>query len=139
MIVGAAGSRPSQTTSASSGSGSNASAQPGAASAPQPAGPPRAITARGWAKIAKDPDSHVGEAQIVYGKVTQFDAATGTNAFRANVDGVKHQVSYGYADYPTNTMLTDGADLSDLVEGDLFQAEAVVAGSVSYQNTMAAP
>jgi hypothetical protein len=55
------------------------------------------------------------------------------------VDGVKHQVSYGYADYPTNTMLTDGADLSDLVEGDLFQAEAVVAGSVSYQNTMAAP
>jgi hypothetical protein len=52
---------------------------------PQPAKTPKAITARDWAKIAKDPGSHVGEAIIVYGEVTQFDAATGTQVFRANV------------------------------------------------------
>lgn len=127
MVVGAAGSNTPTTTAA----GTNA--QPAAA----PAAPPKAITARDWALIAKDPDSHVGEAVIVYGEVTQFDSATGTGQFRANIDGVKHPVSYGFADYPTNTVLSgDAATLGNLVQGDLFQADAVVAGSVSYQNTM---
>jgi len=69
--------------------------------------------------------------------VTQFDTATGTNTFRANVDGVKHPVSYGFANYPTNTVLTgDSANLGDLVEGDIFQAEVVVAGAISYETAM---
>jgi hypothetical protein len=51
---------------------------------PQPAKTPTAITARDWAKC-EGPGSHVGEAIIVYGEVTQFDAATGTQVFRANV------------------------------------------------------
>jgi hypothetical protein len=128
LIFSSAGSggttTPAGTTSTS---GSQSNAQPAAA----PAAPPKAISAHDWAKIAKDPDSHVGEAVVVYGEVTQFDAATGTDSFRANVDGVKHQVSYGFADYPTNTVLTnDGADLSDLVQGDPFQANAVVACGV---------
>jgi hypothetical protein len=146
MIIGAGGSKTANPTSTASTSapGSATSAQPAAvaaapvpAPAPQPAAPPKAITARDWAKIAKDPDSHVGEAIIVYGEVTQFDSATGTGVFRANVDGVKHQVSYGFADYPTNTVLSgDGSALGDLVQGDLFKAEAVVAGSLSYETTM---
>lgn len=51
--------------------------------------------AREWALIAKSPDQHAGERIIVYGEVTQFDAATGTSAFRANVDGVAHPLRYG--------------------------------------------
>jgi hypothetical protein len=117
---------------------SNAPAYTPAATAapnpPAPSGPPRAITARDWLKIAKDPEAHKGEAIIVYGQVRQFDSATGTDTFRASVDGVVHKPSYGYVDYETNTVLTSpgGAELGDLVQDDLFKAEVVVAGSLSY-------
>jgi hypothetical protein len=91
------------------------------------------LTARQWAKIAKSPDAHTGEAYIVYGHVTQFDAATGDDQFRADVDGVKHAVEYGYVDYPTNTLMTNiSGDLSDLVQDDLFTAKVMVLGSFSY-------
>ncbi|MCB0915279.1 MAG: hypothetical protein KDC23_06180 [Actinobacteria bacterium] len=40
---------------------------------------------RTWALIAKDPEAHAGESYLVFGEVTQFDSATGTSAFRANV------------------------------------------------------
>ena len=104
---------------------------------PPPPAPARAISARDWALIAKDPDSHAGERVVVYGQVKQFDAATGTSAFRANVDGVVHKVSYGYADYETNTFLTGPAQLlKDLVNDDLFRAEVTVTGAYSYDTTM---
>lgn len=107
---------------------------PATTTPPAPPAPPRAITARDWQLIAKNPDAHIGERVIVYGEVTQFDAATGTSAFRANVDGVVHKVKYGYADYKTNTVLTTGSSslFTDVVTGDLFRAEATVLGSFSY-------
>ena len=74
-----------------------------------------------------------GEAIIIYGRVSQFDAATGTDSFRADVDGVRHRPSYGYVDYPTNTVLAgDVLALADLVEDDLFTAKVTVSGSTSY-------
>lgn len=104
---------------------------------PAPPAPARAITAREWALIAKSPDQHTGERIIVYGEVTQFDAATGASTFRANVDGIAHRVRYGYADYETNTVLAGSATLlEDLVADDLFRAEATVQGSLSYRTTM---
>lgn len=91
------------------------------------------ITDRQWALIAKSPASHVGERVIVFGKVTQFDAATGSSGFRANVGGVKLPVSYGFVNYPTNTMLSgDEGGLATLVEGDIFRAEVTVIGPYSY-------
>ncbi|GAA2886326.1 hypothetical protein GCM10010472_50660 [Pseudonocardia halophobica] len=102
-----------------------------------PPAPARAITARDWALIAKSPDAHVGERIVAYGQVTQFDAATGTSAFRANVDGVVHKPSYGYVDYETNTFLNESGTLfAQLVKGDLFRAEVTVTGSYSYSTTM---
>jgi hypothetical protein len=104
---------------------------------PTPAGPAVAITARSWQLIAKDPAAHVGEHVIIYGHVTQFDAATGTTGFRADVDGIAHKPSYGYVNYPTNTVLIgDPAQLANLVQGDLFKAEAVVVGPYTYATTM---
>jgi hypothetical protein len=140
-LIGIAGKSGSTTTTPAAGVTTATTAQVPAAvaprAAPAPPAPAKAITARDWAKIAKDPNSHVGESIIVYGKVTQFDSVTGTNAFRADVDGVKHPVEYGYASYETNTMLaSNGADVSDLVEKDLFKAEAVVTGSLSYETTL---
>lgn len=109
-----------------------AATQPSAAPAlPAPA---KAITAREWQKIAKNPDAHVGESVIVYGHVTQFDTGTGTDQFRASVDGVQHAQYY---DYETNTLLSgDQSKLGDLVQDDLFRAEVVVGGSYTYSNTM---
>jgi hypothetical protein len=104
---------------------------------PTPPEPAQPITARDWALIAKDPASHAGKRIVVYGQVTQFDAATGTSSFRANVDGVAHEVRYGYADYETNTVLVGTAELlKDLVNDDLFRAEATVTGPYSYETTM---
>ena len=91
------------------------------------------LTKREWAKIAKSPDSHAGEAYTVYGVVTQFDSATGDDQFRADVDGVKHAPSYGFVDYPTNTLMTNiTGDVSELVQDDLFTAKVIVIGSFSY-------
>jgi hypothetical protein len=105
---------------------------------PVVATPAKAITAREWQLIAKNPGGHVGERIVVYGQVTQFDAATGTTGFRANVDGVAHKVSYGYADYETNTVLAAASSslLADVVEKDLFRAEVTVLGSYTYDTAI---
>lgn len=43
----------------------------------------------------------------------------------------------GFVDYPTNTVLTNlSADVSDLVEDDLFQANVQVLGSLSYDTQL---
>ncbi len=112
-------------------------APPATTTAPLPVTPPapaRAISTREWQQIAKNPDAHVGESVIVFGHVTQFDATTGTQTFRASVDGVSHRQSY---EYETNTILGGGQNtLKDLVQGDLFRAEVVVRGSYTYTTTM---
>jgi hypothetical protein len=102
-------------------------------------GPAKTITEREWQLIAKNPAAHIGKRVIVYGHVTQFDSATGTEAFRANVDGVPHKPRYGFVDYETNTFLVgDATTLANLVQGDLFKAEVTVAGAYSYQSTLGA-
>jgi hypothetical protein len=93
--------------------------------------PHRVINARDWQLIVKDPDAHEGERIIVYGRVTQFDAATGNDTFRASVDSVNHPGN-AYA-FDTNTLLSGNASaLQDVVIDDLFRAEVTVAGSMSY-------
>lgn len=88
------------------------------------------LTERQWKLIAKNPDNYIGKTYIVYGQVTQFDAATGTDAFRANVGGKNMTYSF---EYDTNTLLQGDADrLDNLVEDDEFQAKVTVLGSFSY-------
>jgi hypothetical protein len=97
----------------------------------KPAAPAyRKITTREWKLIAKDPDAYAGERLVVYGVVTQFDSATGTDGFRADVDSRKHADAY---EYDTNTVLTgDSARLAELVKDDMFSARVTVVGSYSY-------
>jgi hypothetical protein len=88
-------------------------------------------TAREWQIIAKDPAAHEGERIIVYGRVTQFDAATRDDTFRTTVDGIDHP-GETYA-FDTNTVLSgDAGTLRDIVDDDLFRADVTVAGSMSY-------
>lgn len=92
------------------------------------------LSSREWLKIAKDPDGHIGEAIVVYGSVTQFDSATGTDTFRADVGASNQEYSFSY---PTNTVLTgDATGLQDVVEDDEFKANVIVTGSLSYETTL---
>jgi hypothetical protein len=114
-----------------------APAPPAEPAAPAPLTPAQPITPHEWKEIAKDPAGHTGERIVIYGQITQFDANTGTDSFRANVDAVNHDPQYGAVDYPTNTILDgDAGMLSDLVQGDTFQAEATVTGADTYTTSM---
>lgn len=120
---------------ATSGNGGNGAITPAAApsAAATPPAPAKAITARDWQLIAKDPGSHQGESIIVYGEISQFDSATGPTGLLARVDGVEHQLQSGFADYSTNTVMTgDQAALKDVVQKDVFKASVTVTGSRSY-------
>lgn len=119
-----------------SGTG-RSSSDAGGSPAAAPLAPHREITAREWELIAKDPDAHEGERIIVYGRVTQFDAATGTEQFRASIDGVDHPEENGYFEFDTNTVLNgDAALLAEVVTDDLIKAEVTVEGSISYETAI---
>ncbi|TYB91840.1 hypothetical protein FXF53_29280 [Micromonospora sp. WP24] len=91
----------------------------------------KTLTTRQWKLIAKNPDAYIGKTYVVYGVVTQFDAATGTDTFRADV---AHRRMADKYDYETNTMLTgEAADLENLVEDDIFRANVTVLSSFSYE------
>jgi hypothetical protein len=67
----------------------------------------------------------------VHGEIRQFDSATGTDAFLADV-AHKNTTSYGFFE-GENTLLTgDESKLEDFVEGDVFKATVTVLGSMSY-------
>ncbi|MET8467427.1 hypothetical protein [Micromonospora zamorensis] len=102
-----------------------------AAPLPKPKPPSyKTLTERQWKLIAKDPDGYLGKTYIVYGRVTQFDAATGTDSFRADVAHRRMAEDY---DYETNTILNGSeSDLDNLVEDDIFRANVTVLGSFSY-------
>ncbi|HEY3409386.1 MAG TPA: DUF2510 domain-containing protein [Propionicimonas sp.] len=83
--------------------------------------------------LVKDPDSYAGKTYVLYGEITQFDAATGKDTFLANSGPAKKRISYGYTTYAENSEFTsDEIMLGDLVEGDCFKAKVTVLGSESY-------
>jgi len=92
------------------------------------------IASRDFELLAKNPDAHAGEMYIIWGEVTQFDAATGMDIFRADTGATKSVIEYGWrTDYDQNTMLTgDEGALADVIEGDCFEAKVTVSGSYSY-------
>ncbi|MGS2619527.1 hypothetical protein ACVCAH_34205 [Micromonospora sp. LZ34] len=90
----------------------------------------KTLSERQWKLIAKNPDAYIGETYVVYGVVTQFDAATGVGTFRADV---AHRRMADEWDYETNTLLTgSAAALDNLVEDDIFRAKVMVLSSFSY-------
>ncbi|HEX5542251.1 MAG TPA: hypothetical protein VFX60_11935 [Micromonospora sp.] len=103
-----------------------------AAATPKPAPKPtyKKLGAREWKLIVKNPDAYIGKTYVVYGVVTQFDAATGDGVFRADV--AHKQMAYSF-EYETNTLLTGSTTkLKNVVEDDEFRANVTVLGSFSY-------
>ena len=95
-----------------------------------------AISQRDWQLIAKDPDGSSGKYVVVYGKITQFDASTGLNSFRADVAGAD-LTSNGYWFGGDNTFLSGDVNLlKALVAGDKFRAKVRVNGSYTYTSVL---
>lgn len=100
-----------------------------------PPPPPKdyvALDERTWQLIAKDPDAYAGQTFLVFGEVTQFDAATGDDTFRADIAHT-NTCNYGFFD-GDNTLLTagPGVSLANVVSDDVFAAQVTVVGSMSY-------
>jgi hypothetical protein len=89
------------------------------------------VSERDLALVFKDPDSHTGELFQVWGQVTQFDAATGADAFLASA-AHRNTMSYGFFDGENALFQGSEEDLGDLVEDDVFTATVEVTGSLSY-------
>ncbi|MFC4603153.1 DUF2510 domain-containing protein [Rhodococcus kronopolitis] len=89
------------------------------------------LTERDFALIAKNPDAAIGRKVVVYGRVTQFDSATGTTQFLARTAPLVPDSVY---DYDQNTLVVGdtAALIRDVVKGDLVTMHAEVLGSYTY-------
>lgn len=95
------------------------------------------IGTRDFALLVKNPDAYAGDLYVVYGEISQFDAATGTTAFRADVTGQLPERGYD-GDYKfwqdgENSIVT-GAEglLAGVVKDDQVKMWVEVDGSFSY-------
>lgn len=92
------------------------------------------IEARELALIIKDPTANKGRIFKVWGEISQFDSATGTDAFRAYVSNVRQ--SY-WAIYGENViMVGEASTLADFVKDDVFIAIVEVGDPQTYDNVM---
>jgi hypothetical protein len=138
MLVkgGASSSPPAALTSVSPKATGAATKKPSTKKTKAPA-PPKdvyaTLSSRKFKLLVKDPDSYVGKTYVLYGEVTQFDAATGKDTFLANSGAAKKRISYGSTTYAQNSEFTsDEIMLGDIVQGDCFKARITVLGSISY-------
>lgn len=89
------------------------------------------IDAREFALLAKTPDRYIGRKFVIYGVVTQFDAATGDDTFRANTASQPQDYQF---DYDVNSVIEgyDSAVAANVVEDDYVTMFVSVDGSFSY-------
>lgn len=93
----------------------------------------KTVTSREWQLVAKNPDAHVGELYVVYGRVVQADSATGTDQIRVYTGGQQVE-SY---DFDINTLVTAGeASFVEVVQDDLVTLWVKVTGAESYETSM---
>jgi hypothetical protein len=112
-------------------------ATPTLAPTPEPTPEPTAapvsyakLTSRAWAKVVKSPDSYIGKGYQVWGCISQFDAATGTDSFRAEAS-YKNQ-EYWYSDSENAYFTGNATTLSDFVQGDIVFMKVISLGSLTY-------
>lgn len=90
---------------------------------------------RGLAQIVKAPDDHFGRQVVLYGSITQLDAATGSCIVRVSV---AHAPQEEWYDYEHNTIGFAGDGESDCPVLDPFVADdevkmwVMIGGSLSY-------
>jgi hypothetical protein len=88
------------------------------------------LTARAWALLVKSPDKYTGKGYYLWACITQFDAATGDDAFRGQASYAK--TDYWYTDGANTFFSGDTAQLADFVTDDLVYMKVIGLGSYSY-------
>jgi hypothetical protein len=88
------------------------------------------LSQRDWQLLVKAPDDYIGNAYVVWGCVTQFDAATGPDTFRAEASYTN--TSYWFTDGDNTLFTGDEALLKDVVRDDVVLMKVVSLGSFSY-------
>jgi len=88
------------------------------------------LASRAWAKVVKSPDTYLGKGYVLWGCITQFDAATGADSFRAQAS-YKNQ-EWWYTDGVNAFFNGDEARLADFVADDIVYMKVVSLGSFSY-------
>jgi hypothetical protein len=78
----------------------------------------------------KAPDDYIGQYYKVWGCITQFDAATGAETFRAQAS---HRNETYWFTTAKNALFSGDADqLAEFVKGDVLLMDVVVIGSFKY-------
>jgi Tfp pilus assembly protein PilN len=90
---------------------------------------------RDWALVERDPDSHTGEKYMLYGYVTQADAATGNFTIRVETSPTQ---KYRWYDYDVNTVVFAGDEdvFSNVVQGDHVKMLVEVNGALTYDTVI---
>ncbi len=86
---------------------------------------------RDFAMIVKDPAAAKDRKIVLFGRVFQFDAATGPDQFLAFTSPVWEDSDYGY-DQNTLVTASDPAVIANVVEDDIVKMYVEVQGSYSY-------
>jgi hypothetical protein len=89
---------------------------------------------RAWQKLVRSPDDHIGERVQVWACISQFDAATGSDSFRAQA--WYKRTPYWWTDGDNVFFMGDADDLDDFVEDDAVWMNAMVVGAYSYDTTI---
>lgn len=110
-------------------------AAPTAAPTPRPTPRPtaiayKALSSRAWSQLVKSPDSYTGNHYVVWGCITQFDAATGLDSFRALASYKKQ--AYWYTDGVNTFFNGDASKLAPFVQDDIVEMRVTSLGSYSY-------
>lgn len=92
----------------------------------------QSATGRIWKLVNKNPDNYKGKNYWVYGEITQFDAATGTGSFRADVSGDNKFDGDYFFGGDNSYVFGSSKTLSKFVNEDVFKACVTVKGSLTY-------
>ena len=98
--------------------------------APTPAISYTKLTSRAFALLVKNPDRYTGKGYYLWGCISQFDAATGDDSFRAQTSYAR--IEWWWSD-GENVFFTGSADrLSQFVANDIVYMKVISLGSYSY-------
>lgn len=112
---------------------------PEAAPAPEPTKESSAddytsLSKRDWQRLVKSPDKYSGKRYRVWACITQFDAATGDEAFRGNAS-YKRQKEW-FLDTDNAIFTGDAERLDPFVADDIVSMRVIGGGSLSYETTI---
>ncbi|WP_052070104.1 DUF2510 domain-containing protein [Rhodococcoides fascians] len=89
------------------------------------------LTDRDFQLLIKDPDAAAGQKHVIYGEVTQLDAATGTRNMRIDAMATPPTDRFVLGDNAV-VSVSDPELLRPIVSGDRVKIYATVKGALSY-------